>query len=38
MTHRRVIPHFHGTPQAVETSHAMWDVPRGWQGQLSQFG
>ena len=30
MTHRRVIPHFHGTPQAVETSHAMWDVPHGW--------
>jgi hypothetical protein len=30
MTHRWVIPLFHGTPQAVETSHAMWDVPRGW--------
>jgi hypothetical protein len=25
-----VIPLFHGTPQAVETSHAMWDVPHGW--------
>ena len=35
MTHRWVIPLFHGTPQAVETSHAMWDVPRGWQGYQS---
>jgi len=30
MTHRWVIPLFHGTPQAVETSQAMWDVPHGW--------